>query len=311
MKHLFLICASAALLAACKDSEFEGFKKAENGVHYHFFNHDENGPKPSNGDGITFSYIISLMQAGKDSVIVNSREVSRDGSPYTRFILNTSFKGSLEDGIMMMAKGDSAEFIVRADSFYLKSMKMNELPKGITQNDHVRAVFKLKDFLTKKEIDANQKKQKEEMEKEMSERMALEKPAVEKYLADNRITAKPTASGLYYIETVKGKGGHPAPTDIVKVNYTGKFLDGKVFDSSEGQPPAEFPLNRVIPGWTEGLQLMSKGGKAKLILPSAIAYGPNGNQGVPPYSPLYFEVELVDFKPAPATGPESTIQVGK
>src|ERR1043166_9210041 len=258
MKRYSIIPLVAALgLFSCKDSEFEGFKKTENGLHYHFFNHDENGPKPGEGDGITFSYVISLMRPNKDSVVVNSKDVSRDGSPYTRFIVRNSFKGSLEEGIMMMAKGDSAEFIIRADSFFIKSMKMNELPKGVSSSDHMRAVFKLKDFVTKKEIEENQKQQQAEMEKEMKERQSMEKPAIDKFIADEKIKEKPLASGLYYLEVKKGSGPHPADTDVVKVHYTGKFLDGKVFDSSvERGQPVEFKLNQVIKGWTEGLQLM-------------------------------------------------------
>ena len=124
-------------------------------------------------------------------MVVNSKDVSRDGTPYTRFDPNTSFKGSLEEGLMMMAKGDSAEFIVPADSFYLKSMKFNELPPGITQNDHIKAVFKLKDFVTKKEIESNQKQQKAEMEKEMKEGSGQEQPAIEKFLTENKIITRP------------------------------------------------------------------------------------------------------------------------
>jgi len=111
----------------------------------------------------------------------------------------------------------------------------------------------------------------------------------------------------------KGSGENPKATDMVKVNYTGKLFDGKVFDTNNEAEakkanvynkerkyePIEFPLNRVIPGWIEGLQLMKKGGKAKLIIPSAIAYGPQGQGSIPPYASLVFEVELIDFKPAP------------
>ena len=214
--------------------------------------------------------------------------------------LNRHLKGSLEDGMMMMAKGDSAEFIVSADSFFLKTNRQNELPKGFKPGEYLKAVIKIKDIKTKKEVEENQKKQMAEQEAIMKENAEKEKPALEKYLADNKITVKPTASGIYYSEIKKGSGPNPAPTDIVKVHYTGKFLDGKVFDSSvERGEPIEFPLNQVIPGWTEGLQLMKKGGKAFLIIPSAMAYGPQGRQGIPPFSPLAFEVELIDFKPAP------------
>ena len=117
----------------------------------------------------------------------------------------------------------------------------------------------------------------------------------------NKIKVKPTATGLFYVETTKGTGDSPAATDMVRVHYTGRLLDGTIFDSSvERGEPAEFALNQVISGWTEGLQLMKKGGKATLLIPSALAYGAYGSgDRIPPYSPLVFEVELLDIMPAP------------
>ena len=105
-------------------------------------------------------------------------------------------------------------------------------------------------------------------------------------------------SGLVFQSITEGKGPSPAATDVVKVHYRGTFPDGKEFDSSYKRgEPTEFPLNRVIPCWTEGVQLMKPGGKAKLTCPPAIAYGERGAGGViPPNATLNFEVELVSVK---------------
>ena len=104
-----------------------------------------------------------------------------------------------------------------------------------------------------------------------------------------------TATGLVYRSLKAGSGAKPAATDTVNVHYKGTFPDGKEFDSSYSRgKPIEFPLNRVIPCWTEGVQLMAIGGKAKLTCPSAIAYGERGAGGViPPNATLVFEVELL------------------
>lgn len=312
MKKITVFAAAAALaFTACNDSKFEGFTKAENGLHYKFFNHDESGTKVQEGDNVLLGYVITNQK--NDSVIINSKDASRDGSGYVNFgFKKSSFQGSFEDGMMMMAKGDSAAFIVSADSFFLKSNGMNELPKGINPGDFLKAVFKVKDIIPAKEVEAKQKAMMAEQEAKMKEFEAKETPAMEKYITDNKISAKPTTSGLYYMETKKGSGASPKATDIVKVHYTGKLLDGTVFDSSvERGQPVEFPLNQVIPGWTEGLQLMKKGGKANLLIPSALAYGPRGSgDRIPPYSPLAFEVELIDFKPAPEQ-PAMPTQPGK
>jgi FKBP-type peptidyl-prolyl cis-trans isomerase FkpA len=104
-------------------------------------------------------------------------------------------------------------------------------------------------------------------------------------------------SGLVYKSLREGHGASPVPTDVVKVHYRGTFADGKEFDSSyKRNEPAQFPLNGVIPCWTEGVQKMKVGGKAKLTCPAAIAYGSRGAGGsIPPNTPLQFEVELLDI----------------
>lgn len=110
---------------------------------------------------------------------------------------------------------------------------------------------------------------------------------------------KTTKSGLLYRVVEAGKGDVIKPTDTVKVHYTGKLPDGKVFDSSvERGQPAEFRLNQVVKGWTEGLQLVKKGGKIELVLPPELAYGKQGaGASIPPNSTLYFEVEILDVNP--------------
>ncbi len=119
--------------------------------------------------------------------------------------------------------------------------------------------------------------------------------AGEAFLADNakKDGVKTTQSGLQYKITEEGKGESPAPEDTVKVQYTGKLIDGKVFDKSE--EPVQFTLNGVIPGWTEGLQLMKKGGKATFYIPAKLAYGSNPPTAeIPANAVLVFDVELVD-----------------
>ena len=109
---------------------------------------------------------------------------------------------------------------------------------------------------------------------------------------------KSTASGLYYEIVAEGSGPKPKATDTVKVHYTGKLVDGTKFDSSVDRgEPAEFPLNGVIPGWTEGLQLIGVGGKAKLYIPSNLGYGDQGaGDKIPPGATLVFDVELLEIK---------------
>ncbi|KPU83352.1 peptidylprolyl isomerase [Psychromonas sp. PRT-SC03] len=139
--------------------------------------------------------------------------------------------------------------------------------------------------------------------KKMAEKKAKTLLEAKNFLAENAkvegVTV--TKSGLQYSIIKKADGPKPKVTDTVTVHYVGKLIDGTVFDSSikRGQP-AKFPLNRVIPGWTEGLQLMSVGEKMKFVIPADLAYGDQGAGTIPAGATLIFEVELLAIN-APAT----------
>ena len=124
----------------------------------------------------------------------------------------------------------------------------------------------------------------------------LTSPATAQAPASAAAASSAAGTGLSYRSLKDGNGAAPSATDTVRVHYRGSFPDGREFDSSitRGQP-AEFPLNRVIKCWTEGLQLMKVGGKAQLVCPAAIAYGERGTPGgpIPPNATLHFEVELL------------------
>ncbi len=144
-----------------------------------------------------------------------------------------------------------------------------------------------------------QKEQEAQFAKDMETKAGANKTKGAAYLAENakKEGVKTTASGLQYKVVKAGTGKSPKPTDVVEVNYEGKLIDGTVFDSSyERGEPIEFPLNQVIAGWTEGLQLMKEGGKYEFYIPSDIAYGEAGNAGIEPNSTLIFTVELLKVK---------------
>ena len=129
-----------------------------------------------------------------------------------------------------------------------------------------------------------------------SSRFTLASP---EYLKENSVRDGVVVlpSGLQYEIMVEGKGAKPGPRDVVITHYHGTLTDGSVFDSSvERRAPASFPLDRVIAGWTEGLQLMSVGSKWKFFIPSNLAYGDRRIPGIPPNSTLIFEVELLDIE---------------
>ena len=176
----------------------------------------------------------------------------------------------------------------------------------------------LKDALSGKEAMSKEERDKTlaDFQKEMVEKQAAttkaagEKNTVdgEKFLAENKKKegVKTTASGLQYKVLKEGTGASPKPTETVVTNYKGTLLDGTEFDSSyKRNEPATFPVNRVIPGWTEALQLMKPGSKYQLFIPSKLAYGERGaGKDIGPNSALIFEVELLSIKlPDPTPTP--------
>jgi FKBP-type peptidyl-prolyl cis-trans isomerase len=133
-------------------------------------------------------------------------------------------------------------------------------------------------------------------------------------LKDNKNVVE-LADGLRYEVVQPGTGAYPKATDTVKVHYTGRLINGTVFDTSlqPRQPgaavePVEFPLNSVIPGWTEGLQKINQGGKIRLYIPPQLAYGDTGQQGIPPGAALIFDIELLEVK---ATAPAAPVEPKK
>lgn len=156
-----------------------------------------------------------------------------------------------------------------------------------------------KQQMTDEEMQATMMKMNEERQKEEAKTAEQNKKAADDFMAKNKGNPeiKATESGLQYKIVTEGSGPTPKESDTVSVHYKGTLTDGTEFDSSyKRNQPAEFPLRGVIPGWTEGLQLMKKGGKAQFWIPPQLAYGDRPRPGIPSNSVLVFEVELLDVK---------------
>jgi FKBP-type peptidyl-prolyl cis-trans isomerase len=151
-----------------------------------------------------------------------------------------------------------------------------------------------------------QKKQEAYLAKLRNQNQGEAKAFFDKLKENKKVVELP--SGLRYEIVQPGKGAYPTPTDTVKVQYTGKLINDTVFDSSAQNGPVEFQLNKVIPGWTEGLQKINQGGKIRLYIPPDLAYGDRGEQGIPPGATLIFDVEILEVRATPpaaaSPGPE-------
>ena len=126
------------------------------------------------------------------------------------------------------------------------------------------------------------------------EQMEKDQEIITNYIKDNNLDAEKTSSGLHYVITDLGTGNYPNSTSDVTVRYKGYFTDGSVFDESDSEG-ITFNLQQVIAGWTEGIPKLKEGGEGILLIPSALAYGPDGNSSIPPNSVLIFDVSLLDI----------------
>ena len=248
------------------------------------------GVKIDTGVMVKLQFVVSLID-GKQVFTTHDRPEPIEFEYGKRF----DTKG-LEEAIGMMAKGGKAKVIVPSALAFGEQGRGTLVPSFSTLIYDVEIV----DVRSKAEADKAKAEEKKKADAKVQGAKAGEKGLLQKYLKDNKITAKPTASGLYYIEKVKGTGPQATAGKKVSVQYTGTLLNGKKFDSSRdrGGKPFEFELGKsqVIKGWDEGIAMMKKGGKAILIVPSSIAYGERDMGEITPYSTLVFDVELVDVK---------------
>ncbi len=269
------------LLASCGD----GYKTTDTGLRYKF--HVQNdGEKPNVGDFIT----IDMFYGIADSILFDSKNIPNGltfplDSPY--------FAGDLFEGIQMMSKGDSATFIMSADSFFLVIARAPSLPPFCEPGSDMTFEVKLKDF-------KSQAEQQQADAAELEELKVKSETEFAQYLIDNNITVEPLESGLIFIEEKAGRGAHPKVDDMVSVNLTVTLIDGtKIFSTLDRGEPFEYQYgqNFDTKGLEEGVGMLKKGGKARLIVPHSIAYGAEAKgQMIPAYSTIIYDVELVSMR---------------
>lgn len=285
MKKLLIAAAVfAAFLQACSD----GLKTSDDGLQYQI--HTENdGERIKEGDFVTLQMVY---RTDSDSVLFDTYKM---GQPIKLMVGPNTFKGDLMSGLSLLTEGDSATFLINADSLFEKTFQFPR-PEFIRAGSYLTFNVKVEKVQTKEQME-------EEMKKESEKQSAVEDVNIEKYITDNKLNPTKTPSGLMYVISKEGTSEKAAAGDTVVVHYTGKLLNGNKFDSSlDVGKPIEFPIGKgmVIKGWDEALMLLGKGTKATLIIPSALGYGPNevGNGAIPAYSTLVFDVELVNIKKA-------------
>ena len=286
MKNLKIIIACLLFASFAQAQKAVKYSKSKTTGLSYVMHKSNKGPKLKLDDVVTLNlkYITS-----KDSLVFDSWKM---GKPIQLKIAKSSFKGDLMDGLTLLAVGDSASFLINADSLFTKTFGAPR-PAFIDSSSFLSFTVKVISTTTDAALKA------EELKAEKENAMK-ENEIIAKYIADKQITPSKSSSGLMYIISEPGAGEQAQAGKTVKVHYTGRLLDGTKFDSSlDRNEPIEFKLGQgmVIKGWDEGIALLKVGGKALLIIPSDLAYGSRGAGGViPPFSPLTFEVELVSVQ---------------
>jgi len=279
--------AFIVLATAChKKSEYPGYTLSDEGIYYKLIAMGEDAERIKVGDFVTLNI---EYKTPTDSVFFSAHRRFQVSKP--------EFKGSIDDCLLLLSKGDNAEFITKATDFYLRTLK-SPLPRFLKITD----IMKLN--ITVKEVQSEEdyQREREAFLSWISDFGQYEQTILKQYINQQKITEKPTASGLYLINQKKGNGHKVMPGDTVTVDYEGRFLNGKFFDSTVKRNESfTFVYGsewQVIEGLQQAIGLMEEGQKALVIVPSQLAFGSEGSATgiIPPYTSLLFEVELKHIK---------------
>ena len=207
--------------------------------------------------------VNSIMELNFTGMLTDGTVFSQSSSPIEAYLTNQI--AGLEEGLRMMREGSRATFII-PQSLGFGSESIGEVPGNSA------IVYEIE--ITK--IDNRVQN------------------TIDQYILDNNLTASSTEEGLYYVLSDSGEGQGPNINSNIEINYTGRFVDGGVFDQS-GASSASFPLSNLIRGWQIGIPLMGVGGVGEFIIPPQLGYGQEGRTGIPGDAVLIFDIELLSF----------------
>lgn len=286
-KNLINFCAAVSVLLSCSSESGKGFETLPSGLKYLFVEKSQTTTEVKAGDvwNLDITYYNSA-----DSLLFSSNDVAQN------FVMKVpeknSVEGSVEEGILLMSKGDSAVFEVDAATFFKKSRKI-DVPEYILPNEKLTFHVRLKNIIDGKEYQKG-------IDDWIDKMNAQELLIIKDYLERENIQAEKIPSGVYKQVLKEGRGSLTASGKTVTVNYIGHFIDGREFDNTYiRQEPFKFLLGsgKTVEGFEAALSTMKKGEKARFVIPSKLGYGPEGRKGIiPKFATLIFDVEMIDFE---------------
>ena len=281
-KFIFITVIAIAAVSCSFFSKYKGYKRTWTGIHYKLLAIGDDEIKAKPGDYITFDITYKTI---KDSVFFKGKRKFQVTKP--------DFRGSVDECFAMLAKGEKAEFIINAGNFFAKTLQV-KTPSFLNVDGDMKVEINMIEIQTEKQYE----NQKRAFLKWIDDFGDYEKEILSQYMREQKLSIQPTESGLYYFRIKQGNGRKVKTGDTLVVNYEGRFLDGKFFDSTvKRHEPFQFVYGtewQVVKGLEEAFGLMEEGEKALVILPSDLAFGESGSSTgiIPPFTSLIFEVEI-------------------
>ena len=283
MKKSLIIIFFVSLITSCSYfSKYPGYSRTWSGIYYKLLSFGDDNRKAQAGDYIIVDIKYKTL---KDSVFFSGRRKFQVTKP--------EFNGSVDECFSMLSRGDKADFILNSGNFFLKTLQI-KIPSFLNAESGMIIEINMVEIQTGKDYE-NEKKA---FLKWIQDFGQYEKEILSQYMLEKKISIRPTATGMYYLKIKDGHGRKVVKGDTLVVDYEGRFLNGKFFDSTVKRHESfQFVYGtewQVVKGLEEVFGFMSEGEKALVILPSELAFGETGSSTgiIPPFTSLIFEVEI-------------------
>ena len=284
IRLVLMVMLVAIILPGCKRlAKYPGYKRAHHGIYYQLHTLGEDSVKARPGDYITV--VLTYLTMNDSVFFTGTREVQ---------VKEPAYKGAIDECFMMLSPEESATFIVSADNFFSVTLQ-NTLPRFIKKGGNLKIKVEMLDIQT----EADYNREKEAFLSWIDDFGDYEKVILKQFITREKLDVSPMPSGIYYLVIRPGTGKKVETGDTVTVDYEGRFLSGRFFDSTiKRKQPFQFVYGtewQVIKGLEEAIGLMREGEKSLFILPSEMGFGNRGssNSAIPPFTSLIFEVEIL------------------
>lgn len=287
IQALLPILLVAVAFTSC-DNSHPGFKKSKNGIYHQIVSQVDSTSHVKIDSGMIWQ--LSMSYGNMDSLIFDA---SQSQSTFDLPFSEPSYTNDINEALAMFAKGDSAIFIIKADSFFLKTARAPEVPEMFKENNDLYFWVKIEDIVTMEQLEAVKMAEMENRKNQELVDLAL-------YLSENHPDAVPTESGLFIIKDKAGNGRIPKEGDFMTFDFTVSILNGeKLYDSEQAGRPMEIEKGKPFDteGFTEGLNTLRAGDEVTLIVSSKLAFKEQGRQGmILPYTPMIYTIKMKDVK---------------